>query len=113
VQRGPSRVYKRDPGHPEICNVFSLHRFYTAGRLPEIERDCRAASLGCVDCKRILAESMNESLAPFRAKRAEFSARQEIVTDVLHDGAQRARTIAAATMAEVREHMGLFLTDAS
>ncbi|MCL5110552.1 MAG: tryptophan--tRNA ligase [Chloroflexi bacterium] len=102
-----SRVYRRDPGHPEICNVFALHGFYTADRTEEIARDCRSAALGCVDCKKSLAASMNEALAPFRARRSELEQRQGLVEDVLADGASRARAIAAATMAEVRSQIGL------
>lgn len=102
-----SRVYRRDPGHPEVCNVFTLHGFYTTDRTPEIERDCRSARLGCVDCKRMLSESMNEALAPFRARRQELSERQSLIDDVLYDGAARARAIASVTVAEAREHLGL------
>ena len=102
-----SRVYKRDPGHPEICNVYALHGFYSPERTEEIARDCRGAVLGCVDCKRLLAQNISVALAPFRARRAELAAQPELVEDVLAAGAKRARAIASATMAEVREHVGL------
>ena len=103
-----SRIYRRDPGHPEICNVYALHGFYTTDKTEEIARDCRAAELGCVDCKRLLARSMNEALAPFRARRAELAGQAELVDDVLADGARRARAIAAETMAEVRSRIGFY-----
>ncbi|MHB1415938.1 MAG: tryptophan--tRNA ligase [Chloroflexota bacterium] len=102
-----SRVYRRDPGHPEVCNVFTLHGFYNPERRPEIERDCRSAALGCVDCKRLLAEGMNAALAPFRARRAELAAQPDLIGDVLGEGARRARAIAVETMVEVRDRMGL------
>ncbi|MDA8216329.1 MAG: tryptophan--tRNA ligase [Dehalococcoidales bacterium] len=102
-----SRVYRRDPGHPEVCNVFTLHGFYNPERRPEIERDCRSAALGCVDCKRLLAEGMNAALAPFRARRAELAAQPDLIDDVLGEGARRARAIAVETMVEVRDKMGL------
>ncbi|MHB1133387.1 MAG: tryptophan--tRNA ligase [Chloroflexota bacterium] len=102
-----SRVYKRDPGHPEICNVYALHGFYSAERTEQIAQDCRGAVLGCVDCKRLLAQNMSDALAPFRARRDELAAQPGLIDDVLAAGAQRARAIAQTTMAEVREHIGL------
>ena len=101
-----SRIYRRDPGHPEICNVYALHGFYTAERMEEIARDCRGAQLGCVDCKRLLAKGMNEALAPFRARRLELAAQEGLVADVLADGGWRARAIAAETMDQARARIG-------
>lgn len=101
-----SRIYRRDPGHPEICNVYALHGFYTAERMEEIARDCRGAQLGCVDCKRLLAKGMNEALAPFRARRLELAAQEGLVADVLADGGRRARAIAAETMDQARARIG-------
>jgi tryptophanyl-tRNA synthetase len=102
-----SRVYRSDPGHPEICNVFRLHGLFSPELVTQIEGECRAAALGCVDCKRTLARKMNEGLAPFRAKRAELEAQPGLAEDVLHEGAARARALARATMAEVRDAIGL------
>ena len=103
----PARRYRSDPGHPEVCNVYSLHHFFTAPRLEEIASKCRAAEIGCVDCKKLLAQGINAALKPFRHRRAELAARPQHVVEVLNDGARRAQAIAAQTLAEVKERMGL------
>jgi tryptophanyl-tRNA synthetase len=72
-----------------------------------IERECRAAGIGCVDCKKRLAKNINAYFAPFRERRAEFAKNPDYVWDVLADGARRARVIAAQTIAEVKEAIGL------
>ena len=106
----PQRVRRSDPGRPEVCNVFALHRFFTsAERRAEIERGCRAAELGCVECKRELAEGIARAFEPMRERAAEYRARPERVREILGDGAARCRAIAAETMREVRERMGLEL----
>lgn len=99
----PQRLRRTDPGRPEVCNVFSLHRVFTdAAEVGRIDVECRRAGIGCVDCKQILAASLNAHLAPFRARRAALADEGDRVWDILHDGARRARAIAAETMAEVR-----------
>ncbi len=103
----PARRYRSDPGRPEVCNVYSLHHFFTAPRLDEIASQCRAAEIGCVDCKKLLAQGINAALEPFRHRRAELAARPQHVVEVLNDGARRAQAIAAQTLAEVKERMGL------
>ena len=104
----PARIRRYDPGNPDICNVYSMHKLFSS--LEEIEmvhRDCQTAALGCVDCKKLLARNLNKHLEPFRARRAELEAKPGYVQDVLEDGASRARKIAARTMAEVREAIQL------
>ena len=103
----PARQYRHDPGHPEVCNVYSLHKFFTATQLEDIYRRCTTAKIGCVDCKKLLAEKINEMLRPFREKRAALAAKPEYVQEVLNEGARRAREIACETMREVKEKMGL------
>ncbi|OGO02504.1 MAG: tryptophan--tRNA ligase [Chloroflexi bacterium RBG_13_54_8] len=103
----PSRRYRSDPGHPEICNVFSLHGAFNSAELDQIAADCRSAALGCVDCKRLLAQETNEALAPFRERRNELANRPEYVREVLTKGAHRVHGIAQETMREVRGNMGL------
>jgi len=105
----PARAYRTDPGHPEVCNVFSLHQVYSPDRVAEIESECRAAGTGCVDCKRLFAANLNVALAPFRERRAEFAAQEGLVRDVLADGARRAEAIAVETLREVKEAIGLVL----
>jgi len=104
----PARLRRNDPGNPDVCNVFSMHKvFSSAGEVEMINRDCRTAVLGCVDCKKLFAANLNKSLEPFRQKRSEIGSKPEQVMDILHDGAKRARAIAEETMKEVREAVQL------
>jgi tryptophanyl-tRNA synthetase len=103
----PARQYRTDPGHPEVCNVYSLHQFFNPDRVAGIEAECRAAAIGCVDCKKLLAEGINRELQELRDKRATFAAKPKYVAEVLADGAKRAQAIARVTLAEVEEKMGL------
>jgi tryptophanyl-tRNA synthetase len=106
----PARKYRRDPGHPDKCNVFALHRSFGSDKMSEgIFRDCQGAKIGCVECKRVLADSINERLGPFRHRRAELAANPGYVEEVLADGAQRAHIIARETIREVKEKIGLML----
>jgi len=104
----PQRVRRDDPGNPDVCNVFTMHKIFSSGEEVEmINTECRKAGVGCVDCKKIFAKNLNADLAPFRAKRAEWHANPNQVWDVLHDGANRARVIAKETITEVKEAIGL------
>jgi tryptophanyl-tRNA synthetase len=99
----PARVRRTDPGEPDICVAFNLHRIYVPQeKLEEIIPACRNASIGCVECKRIMAGFMNERLAPFRATREELASRPEFVDEILADGSARASKISDSVMAEVR-----------
>ena len=105
----PQRQRRNDPGNPDICNVFTLHKIFSSeNEVESINRDCRSAEIGCVDCKRTLAANLNKYLEPFRAKRKELEGDPDYVRDVLLDGAKRAKVIAAETMAEVREAIGFY-----
>ena len=105
----PQRQRRSDPGNPDICNVFTLHKIFSSeDEVESINKDCRIAEIGCVDCKRLFASNLNKSLEPFRAKRAELERDPDYVRDVLLDGAKRAKVIAAETMAEVREAIGFY-----
>lgn len=104
----PQRVRRSDPGRPEVCNVYALHRFFTpADRRETIGAQCRAAEIGCVECKRILAEGIAREFEPMRERAAEYRANAERVREILGDGAARCRRLAQETMREVRERMGL------
>ena len=99
----PARIKRTDPGDPDVCNVFTLHKSFTpAEEVAMINVECRRAGIGCVDCKKRFAENLNKALEPFRAKRAELAAKPDLVQVVLDDGAARARAIAEKTMVEVR-----------
>jgi tryptophanyl-tRNA synthetase len=101
------RIRRTDPGRPEVCNVFTMHGTFSPGDVPVIERDCRSAALGCVDCKKLLASHINAQLAPLRERRAKLAQDPAFVWDVLDEGARRAGIIAADTLAEVKEAIGL------
>jgi tryptophanyl-tRNA synthetase len=107
----PARKRKGDPGHPDICNVYTLHRAFTSiifhERFASVALECKQAEIGCVDCKRLLADSINEYLKSFREKRAEIAAKPGYLEQVLADGAHRAAVIAKETLREVKEKMGL------
>lgn len=104
----PARVRKTDPGNPDVCNIFTLHRAFSPEATQEhVAVQCRSAGWGCIDCKKVLAESMEVELVPIRARAAELAAKPSMVTEALGDGAARARAVARVTMAEVRERMGL------
>jgi tryptophanyl-tRNA synthetase len=103
----PARRYRNDPGHPEVCNVFSLHGFFSAGEVDQIETDCRAAGIGCVDCKKKFAKNLSDYFAPFRERRAQLEADPDYVQEVLADGARRAGAIASEVLGEVKEAVGL------
>jgi tryptophanyl-tRNA synthetase len=104
----PQRKRRSDPGDPDVCNVFSMHKvFSSAGEVANINVECRRAGIGCVECKQLFAKNLNAALEPFRARRAELAADPEIVWRVLDDGAGRARVIARETMRQVREAVGL------
>jgi len=103
----PARRFRSDPGHPEVCNVYRLHQAFNSCRLEEISSECQSASIGCVECKRLLAQEINGALEPFREKRVELALRPDYVNDVLSEGALRARAIAKETMTEVKEKLGL------
>jgi tryptophanyl-tRNA synthetase len=103
----PQRARRSDPGRPEVCNVFTLHQTFSPAEVPMIDRECRVAGIGCVDCKKILAKNLNEYLEPFRQRRTELARNPDDVWDVLHDGARRARVIADETLKDVKEAVGL------
>jgi tryptophanyl-tRNA synthetase len=104
----PARIKRTDPGNPDVCNVFSMHKIFSPDdEVAMINVECRRAGIGCVDCKKRFAANLNKHLEPFRARRAEIGANPDSVMDVLTDGAKRARTIAAKTMEEVREAVAL------
>jgi len=103
----PARRYRSDPGHPDICNIFGLHKFFTPSRVEEIASECRTAGIGCVDCKKMLAQGISSTLEPFRERRATLASRPDYVNEVLADGAKRAEAIARETLKEVKDKMGL------
>mgnify|MGYP001461161577 CR=1 FL=1 len=99
----PQRARKNDPGDPDVCNVFEFHRIYSEeATCGDINPKCRKAEIGCVECKKIMAENLSKALEPIREKREYYEARPKMVDDIIADGIKRARKIAATTMEEVR-----------
>jgi tryptophanyl-tRNA synthetase len=104
----PARKRRSDPGNPDLCPVFDLHRIFT----PETDREacavgCRTAGIGCLDCKGVLLKHMLPPLGEIRERRGRFADRPQEVLEVLHDGSRRARAVARQTMEEVRSVVGL------
>ena len=104
----PARIKRTDPGNPDVCNVYSMHKIFSPqADVDMVNVECRRAGIGCVDCKKLLAKNLNAHLEPFRAKRAELAARPGYISDVLNDGTKRACVIAEQTIKEVREAIQL------
>jgi tryptophanyl-tRNA synthetase len=104
----PARIKRTDPGNPEICNVFTMHKVFSPeSDVQMVNAECRRAGIGCVDCKTLFAKNLNRQLEQFRQKRAEIAANPDSVDDVLNDGSKRARIVAQNTMQEVRAAVGL------
>jgi tryptophanyl-tRNA synthetase len=104
----PQRVRRADPGRPELCNIFSLHGFFTGPeRRAELAEGCRSAGIGCFDCKQVLAAGINATLEPIRARADALRSRPGQVLDILDAGARRCREEARETMDGVRRAMGI------
>ena len=100
----PQRARRDDPGNPDICNVFSFHEIYTDHEIVEkINKECRAADIGCVECKKLMGEGLVKGLEPVRARRKELESDFKKVKEIVAEGNIRARAIAEKTMEEVRE----------
>jgi tryptophanyl-tRNA synthetase len=104
----PKRVRRSDPGTPEVCNIYHLHKaFSTPETVEHVAVQCRTAGWGCLDCKKVLHESMEKELAPIRARAKDLAADPKKIADTLAAGADHARAVASETMGEVKKKMGL------
>lgn len=104
----PQRQRRSDPGNPDVCNVFAFHKIFSSKEeVDQINRECRKAEIGCVDCKKLLAKNLNHNLQPFREIRAELAKDEDNIWAILEDGSKRARVIAQNTIQEVRSAIGL------
>lgn len=103
------RKLRSDPGVPEDCNIFmSYHRYFSPSEdLDQVRRGCTEASIGCLECKKMLLKNMDKLLAPIRRKAGELRAKPSYVHDVLTGGAEKAAKIASSVIAEAKEAMGL------
>jgi tryptophanyl-tRNA synthetase len=103
----PARVTRKDPGNPDICNIYHLHKYFSP---PEtvalVAENCRGAKWGCLDCKRVLADNMIATLAPIRERALQLQEAPDRVDEILADGAEAACRRASETLREVRDRMG-------
>lgn len=101
----PARIHAKDPGHPEVCNVFTYQKAFNAKFIPELEKNCRAGTIGCVPCKKTLVEAINELLEPIRENRKKYEKDPDSVIQILLQGTKRAQAEAQKTIALVRDAM--------
>ncbi|HPZ75344.1 MAG TPA: tryptophan--tRNA ligase [Thermosynergistes sp.] len=107
----PARYRRTDPGDPDKCPVWDLHKVFTQdlNKRNELDRGCRTAGIGCIDCKKVLFENINNALSPIQDKRRYYEAHREEFLDVLYDGAKKAKSVAKNVMEEVKVSVGLTL----
>jgi len=99
----PARQRRSDPGNPDVCPVFDLHKIFSSQDvIDRVNRECRTAEIGCVECKQLAAQHLNKFLAPIQERRKPYEQKPQLVWDVLEEGTAKARKVAQATMAEVR-----------
>ncbi|MFH1061806.1 MAG: tryptophan--tRNA ligase [Candidatus Omnitrophota bacterium] len=104
----PKRIRKTDPGHPEVCNVYSYYKVFTDQQLCSgVAEQCKNARIGCTDCKKRLGDVLVKFLQPIQAKRKELINDKKTILKILETGREKAATIARATMKEVRQAVGL------
>ncbi len=104
----PKRVKRTDPGTPEVCNIFQLHKaFSPPATVEHVAVQCSTAGWGCIDCKRVLRENMVADLVPIQARAKELKANPKLVDDALASGTEKCATIAKQTIRDVRERMGI------
>ncbi|MDP4179678.1 MAG: tryptophan--tRNA ligase [Bacillota bacterium] len=101
----PQRIRKDDPGHPEVCAVYAFHKVFNEEEVTEIENQCRGGKIGCVQCKRNLADKMLTYMTPIYERRQEILNKPEYVNEVLQQGNENATKIARQTMEEVKSAM--------
>lgn len=100
----PARVRRHDPGNPDVCPVFDFHKIYSQQPvIDRVNRECRTAEIGCIDCKKLVADAMVERLAPIREARAKLVEKPDQIEDIVEDGTKRAKVVSSETLAEVRE----------
>ncbi len=104
----PARVRRTDPGDPEKCPVWQLHQVYSDAETQDwVQKGCRSAGIGCIECKKPVIDAVNAQLEPVRARAAEFEDSPDLVKRVINDGCEKARDECRATLEDVRHAMGL------
>jgi len=108
MQTDPARVRRTDPGDPEKCPVFDLHRIYSTEETRQWAAEgCRSAGIGCIECKKPLIDAVVTEISGIRARAQEFEESPELVRGIINEGCERARDAARRTMTDVREAIGL------
>ncbi len=108
MQTDPARVRRSDPGEPEKCPVWSLHKVYSSDEVKDwVQKGCRSAGIGCLECKQPLIDSIVKEVTEFRERGKEFEENPQLVRHIAAEGAEAAREVAKETLAEVKEVMGL------
>ena len=103
----PARVKKSDPGNPEVCNIFTLHKLLSTDEVQQnVINGCTTASIGCLECKRWLTEAIEKEIAPIRERYLYYMSNPQAVAEIYHHGNQKANELAASTMAEVYDRVG-------
>jgi tryptophanyl-tRNA synthetase len=104
----PARIRRTDPGNPEVCPVFDLHKVFSSAETQQKAREgCTTASIGCIECKSWVADAVVAELAPIQERRSKYDSNPSLVTDILEEGKRRATVRAEQTMREVRAAVGL------
>lgn len=102
----PARVRRTDKGNPDVCPVFDFHKIYSsADVIKQVDQDCRTAAIGCIDCKRQVADAMVECYGPMWDKRATILQHPEQTQEIVEEGRKRASHVAHETMQEVKAAM--------
>ena len=103
-----NRKRRTDPGNPDICNLFTLHKHFSKKeQIDHINVVCRSAEIGCIECKKILSENVVEALTPIRYRYEQLIKNPDYLLDLLHTSAKKCKNIAENTMIEVKKKMGL------
>ena len=103
----PARKKREDKGHPEVCPVYFFHTIFNKANQETVAKECRAAELGCVECKREMADHLLPFLKPIYERRREFQAKRNQIREILIEGSKKAKTVASATLAEAKEAVGI------
>jgi tryptophanyl-tRNA synthetase len=108
MQTDPARVRRTDPGDPEKCPVWDLHKIYSDEATRQwVNEGCRTAGIGCLDCKRPLTEKIVEEVTAMRRRGQEFEEHPQLIRDIVAEGAEKAREVARQTLDDVRRAMHL------
>lgn len=102
----PARIRRTDPGNPDLCPVYEFHKIYSSQAIQDqVNQDCRTAAIGCIDCKKLVADRMVEQLTPIWDARTKLTQHPSRVEDIVEAGSKRAAAVAGATLSEVNEAM--------